>query len=464
MKIYKKVLDYVSEAYIFSLNNPKSVTALFFCQIEVFLKNRIVVFTIFSLISVFIFCSAGDSSKKTDEFDGATAATVKEIPEVKPKTEEIKSKSEEIKPKTEIVADKTKNDKTDDFDALSTATVSDVIKPKIDDKIFKPRFEKKETKIDTDKKEFADTRKNTKINVSKNDTTKTDLVKTDDTKTKTVKNDTADTTDLIPDDKNKNEVIENKINEEIVIELKNVEDKDKKIYQNFNKESSMIIFENSASLIPPSLTYEYDDDKLVEITDYELDSFIPRTSEQFDLANPKYSFDNNGVIMRSKIVLYTPIGETMFRKAYKFFQNDELKNAKILFLKLVHYNYRVSESSYFIGLCLHLLKDNILAIKYLKSSIFEGEIEKLSDTKISNYYNQLAKIYYDLSEYDQAISNYLVSLEKDPKNNSNYNGIGLSYYKLGNIQKTLEYWQKGSFLGNKDCEANYKWLSQKLSK
>jgi tetratricopeptide (TPR) repeat protein len=254
-----------------------------------------------------------------------------------------------------------------------------------------------------------------------------------------------------------------KLNEEAV-ELKDEDSTGKLKNENPKRDSKVIIFEDSNENIPPSLSYEFDEEKVPETRYYELDNFIPRSVKEFYMSKPKMSFDNNGIVRRSKINIYSSVGEMVFRDAYIMFQKNELKNSKENFTKLIFYNYRVAESSYYIALCDYLVKDYMGALNCLNYTIDNAQKDGLTDNRVSGIYYQMAAIYYEIDEYKTGLSYYQLSLSKDPKNTANYNGAGLCYFKLGVIQKTLEYWLKGSDLGNKDCEANYKWLIKKLAK
>ncbi|OHD19135.1 MAG: hypothetical protein A2086_02295 [Spirochaetes bacterium GWD1_27_9] len=324
----------------------------------------------------------------------------------------------------------TKKEEKQDVDAITMA--SEIIEEKQEQKI-KPKKEDKEEKlIEPNKEQYVKIPEN-KIKIVK--------IAEDYELTKVKKK------DIVKKQKTKDTSNDEQIEEFIV---KNPND----------KKTNMIIFENSKEDIPPFLGYELEEEQVIENRYYELENFNPKTVDDFFLAKPKLTYDKNSIIIKSKIFISPEIGEQIFNKSYNLFKNGQIKNSKLIFLKLIYYNYRIFDSFYHISLCLYLEKDYKNAIEYLNYLISISQTDNAN--KISLYYFQIATIYYEQEDYNNAIRNYNLSLNKDSNFSRNYNGLGLSYYKLGNVEKALENWKKGMELGNKDSEYNYNWLIKKI--
>lgn len=416
--------------------------------------------------------------------DATTSAT----PEITAKTKKIQYKpetQEEKKTEKPVIAKKT------GIDATTSATEAVIIekpktiqqKPKIDQTQKFPENKENIVQIEKDndkivKSQMMETKEKPiekKIEIEKKPETVTEKAKENKSETVEKKVETENKDIVKQQEKKKFEIEkkaeivvkkpeEEKITTEIIdnyIVLQSEDNSGRESFDNTKRPTKMIIFENSNDTIPPSLSFEVEEKKKDEIRDYEREDYIPRTNNEFIKAKPPYSFDNNNVLKKGNIILYDVIGETFFREAFNLYQKGELKLALNYFSKLFYYNYRSAESSYYIGLCLYLEKNKIISINYLKNAVILSEGENLPAESISVFYYQIASIYNDLGEFNTAISYYTNSLGKNNKNTANFNGIGISYYKLGNIENALSSWKKGMEAGNKDCESNYKWLAAK---
>jgi tetratricopeptide (TPR) repeat protein len=81
--------------------------------------------------------------------------------------------------------------------------------------------------------------------------------------------------------------------------------------------------------------------------------------------------------------------------------------------------------------------------KNYEKAIFElKELIKLYPQKSSGYYNNIGMCYMDQAIYEDAIENFMQSVQIDPKFSTGYNNIGSCYEKMNNIPKAVEYYSK----------------------
>ncbi|HPO49060.1 MAG TPA: CDC27 family protein [Spirochaetota bacterium] len=226
--------------------------------------------------------------------------------------------------------------------------------------------------------------------------------------------------------------------------------------------TNIIIFEEENLKNPPTLDYKNHKKEILDKkTIYEEPLFKPETVEDFYLASPAISYDHNFVVKTSNVFISHKIGEEAFIKAFNFLKTNQIKNAKIYFEKLVHYNYRTEESIFYLSRCYFLLKDFIKSINYLKSLISIGLNSNNQSKSIGEYYFHAGNAFYEIENYKDALDNYLESYRFENDNVRIFYYIGLSFYKLNNIEKAKLYWQTGSERGDERSKINYEWLKNK---
>ncbi len=262
------------------------------------------------------------------------------------------------------------------------------------------------------------------------------------------------------------EEIEEKIEEEDIrtpIEIQEDSTFDFVYIDNTKKKSHMIIFEDNYDSTLPSLLDDFEDiSQNEQLPWYKTEDFIPQNFNEFLRASPDYSYGSNNVIKSGKNRINSKLGDQVFLKAYNLYKSNNIKTARLLFEKLIHYNYRASEASYYISWCYDLKRDYISAINYMNKAIKLGKKSNLSESILSDYSYQIGSIYLKLEDYINSIYHFKNAIEKNPLSYKSYNMLGISYYKIGNLQKALEIWKKGMEGNNSNCIKNYKWLEKKI--
>jgi tetratricopeptide (TPR) repeat protein len=347
-------------------------------------------------------------------------------------------------------------DNTVDTTSSATVILEDI--PKLETSNPEKIKPKIETKLDNDG--------------AKNDKPVTVTEVKPDVKVENVKKEEPKTEAIKTEDINKQEDVK-KQDEEVKIMTQTIDDiivlsadhlKENSTFENKHRDTKLIIFENSNEKIPSSLTYEYEEEKTDERQYYETGDFIPKSEKEFYLVHPEFNYTGDMVVSPGKLHIPNDLGENIFKRAFDLFKKGETNSAGLLFEKLVNYNHRIPESLYYAGLCHYLEKNNFAAIDYLKQAVKTGTEAALPSAMISVYYFQIGNIHYEMDDCKKAVENYSHALELNPSNSDVYNGMGLAYYKTGEIDEALDAWKKGKDAGNANCEANFKWLSGKLNK
>lgn len=234
--------------------------------------------------------------------------------------------------------------------------------------------------------------------------------------------------------------------------------------QQSKRKSNMILFEETVSPSSTNFFEEMDENISTEkVPWYSSKKFIPEDIDQFIQAAPKYHYDRNDIILSGYNKINRDLGEKVFLKAYESYRTNDIKNSQLLFEKLVHYNYRISEAYYYLSWCRYLKRDYIKAINYMKKAINESSPINIDNAVISDYIYQIGNIYFKLENYGKAIEYFKKALEKYPALYKSYNRLGISYYKIGELQKALESWEIGMKGEDKNSEKNYNWLKKKLA-
>lgn len=311
------------------------------------------------------------------------------------------------------------------------------------------------------------------IVVDKTEDDKTDVVivdKTEDDKTDVVIVDKTEdeTTDVVIVDKTEDtiddqDVFEEEIEEYVMIPVEAVSDRtgDFVYSDNTKRPTNMIIFEEKSDHLPPSMRTDFEDREFTEMYPwYKEDDFIPETPDDFRRAEPAFVFKNDTIILPSLVVINADLGKQVFTKAYSLYSANDTEAALQLFIKLVHYNYRIADCYYYISWYHYLIKDYFQAVAYMEEAIVFSERNGIDSKKIADYTAQIGNIYYKLKEYAKAILYYSRSIEKNASFTDAYNKLGITYFSINNYEKALETWKKGADQGDLNCLSNYEWLRQ----
>ena len=93
-------------------------------------------------------------------------------------------------------------------------------------------------------------------------------------------------------------------------------------------------------------------------------------------------------------------------QAKKWFANGEYEKAKPVFAKLVKGNPKSGSLNYWYGVCLNETGEHDKALSYLQKAV---------DSDVENAYRYIGNYYLADGEYEQAIENYEIYLDKvDP--------------------------------------------------
>jgi tetratricopeptide (TPR) repeat protein len=234
------------------------------------------------------------------------------------------------------------------------------------------------------------------------------------------------------------------------------EDKSKNPVQ--EKDTSMIIFADNYD--PYYSNHKEENNQVVTKNKKTID--IPTTIEEFCKANPQFIYDSNNIITPGNKSISPKLGEDIINIAYKEFKQNNINIARSYFEKLLYYNYRISDSYYYLSWCYYIDKDYFTAINYMKGALDYCEKENQPINVITDYLIQVGNMYYKLEDYANSIIYFNRALENDPSIVDIYNKLAVSYYKKGDKTNASEIWKKGTELGDINCKKNYEWfLKQK---
>lgn len=243
------------------------------------------------------------------------------------------------------------------------------------------------------------------------------------------------------------------------IELKIAPQEKKQLRDNKSKKTNFIIFSDETSDVVPSLMYDKTDpDKILEEdkTGYN----APKDLNEILSANPVFNYRENKTITNGSIAISDELAVEAHKNARELFKNNRLAESKRMFEKLIHYNSFTEESYYYIGIILYLEKKYTESIEYMTEAINSSKSK--DPLLLSKYYYHIGSVYYLKKNYDKSLYFLKDALDKNPDNIEAYGGIGLSYFRLGDIKNALEYWKKGMDKGSKECKKNYIWLIRKM--
>lgn len=228
------------------------------------------------------------------------------------------------------------------------------------------------------------------------------------------------------------------------------------------RKSNMIIFNEKNDTKPPSVKNFTEEKNLASLNPwYRTENFIPQTIEDFFLAQPDFIYDNK-VIKKGRKTITGKLGEKAFAVSYDFYLNNDYKNAISSFERLVYYNYRIPESSYYLAWCHFILRNYDAAIIYMNEAAVYAERFNYDQAVISEYLHQTGNYYLVLKDYGNAIKFYNQSIQKNISYYKNYEKLGLCYYYLNDYKKAIDYWKIGMDNNDLNSANNYNWLIEKL--
>ncbi len=145
----------------------------------------------------------------------------------------------------------------------------------------------------------------------------------------------------------------------------------------------------------------------------------------------------------------------MFRKILKL----------LIFFTFINYAYTAKEGT---GYNRGLKNNNISTItklldnkKYKKAILLlKKEIDK--NELNAELYNLLGFAYRNSSNFDLSIESYKKALAIDPNHLGAHNYIGITYIKIGNVDKSIDHLQKLKELCKSKCK-EYKSLKKELN-
>ncbi len=415
---------------------------------------------IFSFLSLFFYMYSEDSDLKTNATDKKDIIIEEKLEDKKEKTDENKDNSEN-KEDTITKATEEKKEKIEKKEKKEEKEKKD----NEDKEVKKEELTEKASDESDDSNNFKKTEKEDSY------TGATEIIKKEkiDEKEDTISMATEEYDILdLKKENNKEKIIENKKDKEDeltkkeeekkeIIEIKKEDEKEKGYEKNMQEESSMVLFKEDYDPFLSDIE-EKDQDNIKKSEWSQQEDFIPDSIEEFIKANPKYYFDNDDVLKPGNNKINTKLAEKFFYFAYDLFKTNNLKNSRIMFEKLVYYNFRIAESFYYISWCYFFEKKIELAINYMKKALLQGGIENLSKSILSNFSSQIGEYYFLFEDFDKSIKFFIDSIDLNSDNFKIYNKLGISYYKIGKEEEALNIWKKGMEKGDLNCKKNYEWI------
>jgi tetratricopeptide (TPR) repeat protein len=233
------------------------------------------------------------------------------------------------------------------------------------------------------------------------------------------------------------------------------------LIDNSRKESSMILFSDEIDDTPPSLRGDFESETQTMVKPwYSSDTFVPQTYDEFMTMTPPWTFDEAGILEPGSLSINRELGETVFNEAYQLYKEGQITAAMQRFEKLYYYNYRPLDASYYISWCYYIKKDYSTSVNFMLSSVNLLDGENID--RVGEYYFHIGNIYYQLENYSGSLQYYKQALDVNAGMYKVYNGVGLAYYKMGNVKSALDAWKSGKEGGDYNCRQNYTWLSRRL--
>ncbi len=153
--------------------------------------------------------------------------------------------------------------------------------------------------------------------------------------------------------------------------------------------------------------------------------------------------------------------DNIFFRGYTKLKENKHQESIRDFNEILNFEYRAEEAAYYMGLNYYLMRNYSEAKKFMSVAI-EGALQcNVSNQKMASLYYTLGYIHYYNTEYTDAIVYFEKSLQYDKNYIKNYNLLGASYYKLGEVDKALGIWDIGVKLGNSDSIFNRRMFESK---
>ncbi|HNZ26435.1 MAG TPA: tetratricopeptide repeat protein [Spirochaetota bacterium] len=243
------------------------------------------------------------------------------------------------------------------------------------------------------------------------------------------------------------------------IELKIAPQEKRQARDNKSRKTNFIIFSDETSDVVPSLMYdETDPGRILE--EEKSEDIAPKNLNELISANPVFKYRENKTIINGRIAISEELALEAHKNALKLFKDNRLPESKRMFEKLIHYNSFTEDSYYYIGIILYLEKKYTESIEYTTEAINSSKSK--DPILLSKYYYHIGSVYILKKNYDKSLFFLKKSLDNNSGNVEAYGGIGLSYFRLGDIKNALEYWKQGMDKGSKECKKNYNWLIRRM--
>ncbi|HOF00681.1 MAG TPA: tetratricopeptide repeat protein [Spirochaetota bacterium] len=244
------------------------------------------------------------------------------------------------------------------------------------------------------------------------------------------------------------------------IELKIAPQEKRQARDNKSRKTNFIIFSDETSDVVPSLMYDETDPDRILLEEEKSENRTPKNLSELISANPVFKYRENKTIINGRIAISEELALEAHKNALKLFKDNRLPESKRMFEKLIHYNSFTEDSYYYIGIILYLEKKYTESIEYMTEAINSSKSK--DPILLSKYYYHIGSVYILKKNYDKSLFFLKKSLDNNPGNVEAYGGIGLSYFRLGDIKNALEYWKQGMDKGSKECKKNYNWLIRRM--
>ena len=194
--------------------------------------------------------------------------------------------------------------------------------------------------------------------------------------------------------------------------------------------------------------------KLMDFNE-NFDGFPKSESDVFN--NPaRYQYDNENLVEQSEKKIDNSIGNKLFEKAKNYIKSNEADKATKLLEELLHYNFDVPQTEYFLALAEFKNGNHNRAEKYLERSNRRNKDPYLQ----SRNTELVGEIAFSQGKYAEAYKNFINAVVGvNSKHDAQlYNKAGIAALRAGDIENARRAWKTGSYLGNKDAKRNLIWL------
>jgi tetratricopeptide (TPR) repeat protein len=194
--------------------------------------------------------------------------------------------------------------------------------------------------------------------------------------------------------------------------------------------------------------------KLMDFNE-NFDGFPKSESDVFN--NPaRYQYDNENLVEQGEKKIDNSIGNKLFEKAKNYIKSNEADKATKLLEELLHYNFDVPQTEYFLALAEFKNGNHNRAEKYLERSNRRNKDPYLQ----SRNTELVGEIAFSQGKYAEAYKNFINAVVGvNSKHDAQlYNKAGIAALRAGDIENARRAWKTGSYLGNKDAKRNLIWL------